>query len=752
MKIHNKPEADIKAAISRLASFSPSTTDDYGHQLVDYIILDCAADFGNTIVSPTDVKKAISNKLLLDFAEDEIIAAAKRLVSKKLVKIIEANKRFDKPKFQILDKAEIQVNNNRNALDNLEKGVFNSWEKEIIEKYNSDEIIEKNVYRLKSILQSFTSQMFIKHGVESVSLLYPGESKVKNWLKENSRDELTKLIPEVNDFFENVVKIEIPKFFETDDSERQQYISNLFNSSFFWHLIQVDEECSKLLSKATTGQKLFLDNNILYSIVGLHGQDALESAHSLLKFARELKYDLLVTTKTLDEFQNTLKWQLNETRQSLPVSSSLAQLALNELGANNFLTVYWSKLVSSGVSIEEFVADLSYIEDVLENLNIGIYNKFRKDIESSEELRDEMSNLRKACGDHINIHIVEHDAFHRVLINKLRKGHKYNFNEAKAWFLTHDHKLLEYSKYSRRGNAHLPFCITTNEWIQINRPLLTRTKTKDEYERSFFLLVTQSYVRSMLPSVPMDKAFNKVLGKLNRYQDMTPEIASRIASDSHFMISILNIDDDGELDSKIENRLIDLNKELRRENEALKLTNKSKAKEAEKLEKKLETILEKHTEQIKVQEDKISKLESGKSSVVDNARSLTQELEDEKNKTKALDSKLKEKYVKENLAKWKRPAYFSIIGVIVVLILIVLTFAFQNHQSNFVAHFFDWAENQSELRKEIFKWLIVIILAATQYWSISLIFKRLIRSGDERKHIKTLNENYTQQLSSNEAR
>ena len=745
MKIHNKSEESIKDAIGRLASFSPSTTDDYGHQLIDYIILDCASDFGNTVVSPKDVRKNISDKLLIEFAEDEIIASAKRLVSKKLVKIIDASKRFDKPKFQILDKAETQVNDNRSTLEELERKVFDTWEKEVIEKYSSDDIIKKNAYRLKSILQSFLSQMFIKHGVESVSLLYPGESKVKNWLKENSNDELKKLIPEISEFFESVVKIEIPRFFVTENQERQQYISNLFNSSFFWHLIQVDEECSKLLSKSTTGQKLFLDNNILYSIVGLHGQDALESAHSMLKFAKDLKYDLLVTTKTLDEFQNTLKWQLNETRQSLPVSSSLAKLALDELGANNFLTVYWNKLVSSGVSIEEFVADLSYIEDVLDKLGIGVYNKFRKDIESSEELRDEMSTLRKACGDHINIHIVEHDAFHRVLINKLRKGHKYNFNEAKAWFLTHDHKLPQYSKYARRGNAHLPFCITTNEWIQINRPLLTRTKTKEEYERSFYLLVTQSYVRSMLPSVPMDKAFNKVLGKLDRYKGMTPEIASRIASDSHFMISILNIDDDNELDSKIENRLIDLNKELRRENEALKVTNKGRAKEAEKLEKKLEEILKKHAEQIKDQKEIISKLETGKSSVVDNARSLNQELEDERRKTKDLDSKLKAQYLKENLRKWKRPAYISIIGVLIVLIMIILTFAFQEQQWNFVAHFFEWAEKQSELRKEIFKWLIVIVLAGTQYWSVSLIWKRLITSGEKRKFVKNLNENYAQQ-------
>jgi hypothetical protein len=248
----------------------------------------------------------------------------------------------------------------------------------------------------------------------------------------------------------------------------------------------------------------------------------------------------------------------------------------------------------------------------------------------------------------------------------------------------------------------------------------------------------------MLPSVPMDKVFNKVLGKLDRYKGMTPEIASRIASNSHFMISILNIDDDYELDSKIENKLIDLNKELSRENEALKLTNKGRAKEAEKLEKKLEEILEKHTEQIKAQEVKISKLESVKYSVVDNAKNLHQELEEERRKSIVLDSKLKEQYLKDKLLKWKIPAYLSLIGVFIVLLLVILTFAFQNQQWNSIANFFEWAEKQSELRKEILKWLIVLVLALTQSWSVSLIWKRLISTNEKEKITKKLNENYAQ--------
>ena len=77
MKIHNKSEESIKDAIGRLASFSPSTTDDYGHQLIDYIILDCASDFGNTVVSPKDVKKISSINFYLNLPRMKLLLQQK---------------------------------------------------------------------------------------------------------------------------------------------------------------------------------------------------------------------------------------------------------------------------------------------------------------------------------------------------------------------------------------------------------------------------------------------------------------------------------------------------------------------------------------------------------------------------------------------------------------------------------------------------------------------------------------------------
>ena len=171
----------------------------------------------------------------------------------------------------------------------------------------------------------------------------------------------------------------------------------------------------------------------------------------------------------------------------------------------------------------------------------------------------------------MNPNIIEHDAFHRVFINKVRGGEKFHFRDSIAWFLTNDSKLPVYDRIARRGRSNLPFCITIDQWVQVNRPLLARTANKQEFEESFNILVTQPFVRAMTSSINLDKAYQDVLGKLARYESMNPQLAFQIITDSHFIHSVSTEDNyDVPLD-KLENKFIDIADDFRKLNE----TNKS---------------------------------------------------------------------------------------------------------------------------------------------------------------------------------
>ncbi len=612
----NDPQ-EIKEIMFRLGHFDPSHQDSYGNQVLDYLVLDSLSMYGSVLqVTADEVRRAIKKTYLLDFDEAEINAAAKRLSAKHMINFI-AGDRLIKHHFQIAAETEVKINGNIAKTRALEDSVIQTWKDELLEKYKGYPAIKENMQMVVDLLHLFASRMFVRHGVECVALLYPEDEKTKTWLNK-IQGSILKDMPKLDPFIDAIFRLEIPSFFKSVDSERRSYITNLFNTSFFWHLIQVDEKCSRLLSEVTKGQTLVLDNNILYSLVGFDGANIMQSVHSLLKMSRSLNYKLSVTTKTVDEFYGSLDWHMKELKRKLPIPVELAKIALDSLGTGSFLTSYWEYFVKHRLSIEEFVTEKSHIDSLLDKLEIEKVSKFRNEIEKSEELLEQESILRSSCGNQFfNDNIITHDAFHRVFIQKVRKGAKHRFSDAVAWFLTSDTKLPNFDRFARKGSQCLPFCILTDEWIQINRPLLARTSNQREYEESFHLLVTQPFLRTTMSTLSMESAYNQVLGRLARYESMNPELALNIVADKHFMVTMSADESEAKIEERLENKFVDLAAELESQKKDLEKDVNTKKKTVEDLQARItqvEKILEESRSQQKLESEILSKeLEKEKS-------------------------------------------------------------------------------------------------------------------------------------------
>ena len=525
--MYGNQDFDIKDSIIRLAHFDPVYTDDYGCKILDYLILDALSSFGELLVSTSfEVKDYIKKCYKLKFEEAEINESCRRLSSKGKVEYIE-KKKGERPILKIKHEYQEKIKKNVSDTKELELEVLERWKDKIRKKYNEFQIVIDNIEKIINNLQLFTEKMFITHGIECVALLYPEDEKSKQWI-ENNKGSILECLEKIDPFVDSVLKVEIPIFFKNADKKRKEYIKILLNSSFILHLVQVDEKCSKLLQKITKGQKLYLDNNILYSLVGLDGQYLLQSTHTMLKIANSLGYELWVTTKTIDEFHNSLNWNMKELKGFLPVLSYLVRIAIESLDEDSFLTSYWREFVNNGISIKEFVTEKSHIEEILEGLDINITNKFRKDIEESGEFKIEISKLRTFCPEGTNNYIIEHDAFHRVFINKIRKGTKYNFTKATAWFLTQDSKLPAYDRFARKVKDSLPFCLTSDQWVQVNRPFLMRSDNQNDYNESYHYLITQPFILSIMRNFSLSKAYNEILVKISRYKNMKKELEFKI--------------------------------------------------------------------------------------------------------------------------------------------------------------------------------------------------------------------------------
>ena len=574
---------------------------------MDYLVLDSLATYGQLTVTALTIKENIKKCFRLDFEEAEINASGKRLGKKGMI-AFRVGERVERPIFQILPETEQKITSNLSQIQGIENEVMEGWKEELCDKYKDFPILKENIEPIVENLKLFTSRMFTRHGVECVALLYPEKKKTQEWL-ESIESSILEGLPKIDSFLDTILRLEIPNFFKNPNFKRKIYITSLSNSSFFWHLLQVDEKCSRLLREVTKGQMLYIDNNILYSLVGLDGANMLQSVHTMLKLAGALGYELWITTKTMDEFHGSLNWQMRELKKKPPLPWELAKIAVENLEEDSFLTMYWKNFVGKRTSIEEFVTEKSFLKDILQGLNIKTTDTLRVEIEKSQELLDEETILRSVCTGELNEHIIEHDAFHRMLINKIRKEPKYHFSDAIAWFLTHDSKLPEYDRVARKGGNYLPFCVTSDQWVQINRPLLTRTANQHEYEESFHILVTQPFLRTMMPTFSLDKAYNEVLGRLARYKNMNPQLALNLVTDKHFMMTMAYETDEQKIEEKIENKFIDLATQLQSEKQNLEKGVRNEKEQVSTLEEKIKNIEELLEETLTTNKKQIEEIE-----------------------------------------------------------------------------------------------------------------------------------------------
>jgi len=582
-------EKSFKDIVFRLAHFDPSYKDECGYQFLDYLVLNILATFGFLGISSKDVKENIYNTFKLNYECYEIDKSGKRLASRNVIEFIEGDK-FNYSTFKILSDAKDQIDKNLSKVKELEKDVFDKWKNEIYERYKRYPKVIDNLEIYIENLKLFLSKVLIKHGVDCVALLYPNSRKIQDLLKKVESPIFEKLPSCGDSFVDSILKLEIPRFFYHDDINRLRYITSLFNSSFYWHLSQVDEKCSEALLEVTKGQKLFLDNNILYSLIGLSGKNILEPMYNILKIANDLGYSLWVTYKTIEEFNSSLRWRIRNLKTTPTPPIELMKIALESFNKDNFITIYWEEVIKSGISLEDFIVEKSHIDEILVGLNINKTDEFRKEIEGSKTLREEMRNLRLICPPKTNEIIIEHDAFHKLFIEKIRGNQKQHFSEAVAWFLTHDNKLPIYNRLSTNNQNFLPFCLTSNQWVQINRPFLPRSKNFKDYEETFHLLIAQPLIRSLIPAIPIEKAYSEVTSRLSRYEDMGTQIALKIVGDKQFMINIATKTDENKINYEVDNKILDITKQIENENKELQNKIKEEKDEIKILSNKIDVL------------------------------------------------------------------------------------------------------------------------------------------------------------------
>ena len=588
-------EEQLYEAIHRLCHFVPvDPYDDFSYRVQEFLVQHAMAYLGVVPLQPYEVCKSLENLFGLDFELGEVEDVLKRLhKAKKIV--------YSKGKYNLVVREYNILQQSVKDCNDREREIIADWLKPIESKY--PDLSRDDLQRLEKDLMIYAAKIFVQHGAKCANLIYAEQEKIAEII-DSPEELLYDALPEYP-VLDNIRSTELPAFFRDAKRERKRYIAELLDSSFMLHAIQIDKTCSMLVTKALKGCSLYLDTNLLYVLFGLGTQRDDKAIRRLIEMSQQMGYIVAVSTKTMGEFNSSLNFAAKNLKKFSEVPKNLAEIA-TVCSQGGFIPSYWRKHAETNISPEDFIATYRNPKRLLAQYKIEIHNELCAEVQEDSELKEQISLLYASMDPiHIPENIAEHDAFHRLLIKKLRGGEVYAFSDASAWFLTFDKKLNRYDYFARSRKKsdlpEVPFCISCDDWLKLIRPLLPRT---DDFDKTFINLLSSPYLRSY-GEVPPQLA-EKILSRIAHFENCSPDAAAKILTDSLFIQRLEQIDDETFQMERIEdNEIVAIAKKFGEEKEHYKKLLDEEKKTTKKIKEEKERI-EEHYKKLLDEEKKIA--------------------------------------------------------------------------------------------------------------------------------------------------
>jgi hypothetical protein len=554
-------QQQLAQALRRLSHFAPTELEEgRPHRIHDHLVEHALASLHDRPVGPCEVQAQLEQLFSLTFDAEEVYEAVRRLQLKGRV-LVTPDGSGDILVAHEAGRREEMLRQIAEA-ERLEEGCLTSWQDTLVASYPS--LTTADVTGLRSDLQDYAVRLFAAHGAECVALLYPQSDKAEGLLADAEGTFVTRLPPR-KPLVARVRDIEVPNFFRKPDEQRAKYISQLLDSTFLLHLLHVDESCSALLMRQFHGRLLFLDTNVLYRLLNLQGPRFFTSAKRMVEMSTSLGFRVLATTRTVRELRTSFNSAKEDFERNPPLRADLAAVGAEYSGDDDLITAYWRQYSETGISFYDFFTLFADLGPMITQLGVEVTSEYDQVMADSRDVRQTAELLRDALDLGYTLHpdVLEHDAYHAVLIRRVRGLEPATFADANAWFITCDTKLPRFARIKRRNLGMVPFCMTPSEWFQVIRPMVPRTAS---FDAAFAQMLTSPYLRAY--RMPREVAHH-ILARLQLLRSWSPDLAVRVLTNS-VMIDKFRRASEDEKDAIIESAAAQAAEELRVEVSALK--------------------------------------------------------------------------------------------------------------------------------------------------------------------------------------
>jgi predicted nucleic acid-binding protein len=410
-------------------------------------------------------------------------------------------------------------------------------------------------------LRTFLGVLMQRHGAEAALLVYPDDPAAKE-LFEASNPMLAALGDDQN---RERREWAITLFMRDATQAQREFLAANLNTAYFVAALTIDPTGAQLVQELIAGQRVYLDTNFIYRLLGVQGPRYVKAAETILKATQAAGYECAVTPWTINEYQESLD-RSRKFLERYPIPPhEFASVAADAVTVEDFVTSYWRKVRSTKLDIQDYVSYHMEVETHLKDRGIELIDSGVIEINRwDERINAEVSMLERVLSKEKRVEVLEHDVKHRLLVQKLRGHGNRSVANAGYWFVTHDRALPRYDLLAQRSEGvpsrTLQFCVSAGAWFQLVEAFKPKT---DDFAQTLADVVASPYLH---PRTSITKqTAQAVSARAALHKDASPELAARLFMNSALMAEIETAQDSDKQTELIDSAIIASAKEAQEE-------------------------------------------------------------------------------------------------------------------------------------------------------------------------------------------
>jgi len=380
--------------------------------------------------------------------------------------------------------------------------------------------------------------------------------------------EVMECIPENRSRTDEIRNIELnifPLFFQGGNPQRAKYCAGIAQTYMRRTIFELETKGKELFGDRIKSVNVFLDTNLIFGLLGLHGDDEKDTLEKLLEMNRSLGVNVFIDKQSIQEYRSVLgnsrkanigpripKAIFSEVKKAIqnPGYKPTVDFVLPD---DSFVLAFWSSLEESYVKHadrksvlgkwETFLNYLDSVEIILsEKYGVKIVNEFSKVECGQKELDEAIGWIMEAAKRH-NVRksrsTAEHDALMFFNVRRFREDERPELLPSNTWLLSADGSLRDFHKTVLIKEKHvLAHFLPVAAWMELIMPFLNIQLVDDKDNA---LAVARSMGEGFqyfgVERMPA-REVAEVLRRVPETYERGPELVLRLATNRYFKDTI----------------------------------------------------------------------------------------------------------------------------------------------------------------------------------------------------------------------